>query len=51
MVTEEQTRMLVAAFPHVPPNELMLIGRVAVDMIYAGVEMLFDTPLNARSVA
>lgn len=51
LVTEAQGRLLVDAFPGVPPDELMLVGRVAVDMIYAGVEMLFDVPLNARDVA
>lgn len=50
-VTEEQGRMLIEAFPDVPPKELTLIGRVAVDMIYAGVELLFDTSLSARSVS
>lgn len=50
-VTEEQTQMLAAAFPHVPPAELALVGRIAVDMIYAGVELLFDAPLEARAVA
>ncbi|MDD5336038.1 MAG: helix-turn-helix domain containing protein [Rhodoferax sp.] len=50
-VSKAQTRMLVQAFPDVPPKELMLVGRVAVDMLYAAVELLFDTPLNARAVA
>lgn len=50
-VTKAQTRMLVQAFPDVPPKELMLVGRVAVDVLYAAVELLFDTPLNARAVA
>lgn len=51
MVAEAQTHMLAEAFPDVPPKELMLVGRVAVDMIYAGVELLFDVSLNARDVA
>lgn len=50
-VTTAQVRMLKEAFPGVPAKELMLVGRIAVDMIYAGVELLFDVPLNSRSVA
>jgi AcrR family transcriptional regulator len=50
-VVEAQGRMLAEAFPGVPPKELMLVGRVAVDMIYAGVELLFDVSLNPRDVA
>jgi len=51
LVTQAQGRLLSSAFPDVPQKELLLVGRVAVDMIYAGVEMLFDVPLNQRSVA
>ncbi|HJW57068.1 MAG TPA: TetR/AcrR family transcriptional regulator [Burkholderiaceae bacterium] len=51
LVTEAQVRMLVDVFPDVPPKELMLVGRVAVDMIYAGVELLFDVPLSAPAVS
>jgi AcrR family transcriptional regulator len=51
MVVEAQGRMLAEAFPGVPPKELMLVGRVAVDMIYAGVELLFDVSLTPRDVA
>ena len=51
LVTQAQTAMLVEVFPDVPPKELMLVGRIAVDMIYAGVELLFDTPLSAPAVA
>ncbi|WP_229506734.1 TetR/AcrR family transcriptional regulator [Pseudoduganella rivuli] len=50
-VTEEQSGVLVAAFPQVPPEELLLVGRIAVDMIYAGVELLFDAPLEPQAVA
>lgn len=50
-MTEAQGRLLIKAFPGVPRKELMLVGRIAVDMIYAGVEMLFDAPLKPRSVA
>jgi AcrR family transcriptional regulator len=51
MVTRAQGRVLSEAFPHVAPKELRLVGRVAVDMVYAAVELLFDVPLNAKSVA
>jgi AcrR family transcriptional regulator len=50
-VSKAQTRMLKQAFPQVSSKELALVGRVAVDVLYAAVEMLFDTPLNARAVA
>lgn len=50
-VTEAQARLLTESFPDVPPKELALVGRIAVEMIYAGVELLFDEPLNARAVA
>lgn len=50
-VVQTQGELLKDAFPGVPPKELLLVGRVAVDMIYAGVELLFDVPLNQRRVA
>ena len=34
LVAEAQARMLVDAFPDTPPKDLMLIARVASDMIY-----------------
>jgi hypothetical protein len=43
--------MLDEAFPKVPAKDLLLVGRIVVDMIYAGVELLFDAPLNPRDVA
>jgi AcrR family transcriptional regulator len=51
LVTEAQGQMLIQAFPDVPEKDLFLVGRIAVDMIYAGVELLFDASLNARDVA
>jgi AcrR family transcriptional regulator len=50
-VTAAQTELLTQAFPGVDVQELRLIGRVAVEMIYAAVELLFDEPLNAQAVA
>jgi AcrR family transcriptional regulator len=50
-VTQAQIQMLEQAFPHVSQQELMLVGRIVVDMIYAAVELLFDAPLDEHSVA
>jgi AcrR family transcriptional regulator len=51
LVTDAQGQMLIDAFPKVPAKDLILVGRIAVDMVYAGVELLFDASLNARDVA
>jgi AcrR family transcriptional regulator len=51
LVTDAQGQMLIEVFPKVPAKDLLLVGRIAVDMIYAGVELLFDASLNARDVA
>lgn len=51
LVTDAQAKLLIDAFPDVPRKELLLAGRIAVDMLYAGVEMLFDSPAAPRSVA
>jgi AcrR family transcriptional regulator len=50
-VTQAQIRLLEEAFPGVPRQELMLVGRIVVDMIYAAVELLFDVPLDKQAVA
>lgn len=50
-VTAAQAELLSQAFPGVDVQELRLIGRIAVEMIYAAVELLFDEPLNAQAVA
>ncbi|NVM77532.1 AcrR family transcriptional regulator [Duganella sp. SG902] len=50
-VVAAQSGLLRAAFPDVPPKSLELVERVTVDMIYAGVELLFDEPLSPRAVA
>ena len=50
-VTEAQTALLVETFPRADPQELRLIGRIAVEMIYAAVEMLFDEPLDVEATA
>jgi len=51
LVTDAQGQMLIEAFPGVPEESLMLVGRIAVEMVYAGVELLFDSSLKARDVA
>ncbi|MDR3367550.1 TetR/AcrR family transcriptional regulator [Rhodoferax sp.] len=51
LVTDAQGQMLIKAFPNVSEKDLLLVGRIAVDMIYAGVELLFDAPLNSHDVA
>jgi AcrR family transcriptional regulator len=50
-VTQAQMHLLEEAFPHVSQQELMLVGRIVVDMIYAAVELLFDVPLDEHAVA
>ncbi len=50
-VAEAQLQMLEKAFPDVSRQELMLVGRIAVDLIYAAVELLFDTSLDEHAVA
>lgn len=50
-VTAAQVALLVEAFPRTDEQELRLVGRVAVELIYAAVEMLFEEPLNAQAVA
>jgi len=52
LVTQAQAELLSAAFPDVDPEALRLVGRVAVEMVYAAVELLFDDPpLDAQAVA
>jgi AcrR family transcriptional regulator len=50
-VTEAQAALLVQTFPDADPAELRLVGRIAVEMVYAAVEMLFDEPLDPEAVA
>ena len=50
-MTEAQTALLVETFPRADPQQLRLIGRIAVEMIYAAVEMLFDEPLDVEATA
>jgi AcrR family transcriptional regulator len=50
-VSEAQGQLLREAFPDVPQENLTMIGRIAVEMIYAGVELLFDEKLDPEAVA
>ena len=50
-VTEAQAAFLAEMLPDADPAELRLVGRIAVEMIYAAVEMLFDEPLDVAAVA
>jgi AcrR family transcriptional regulator len=51
-VTQAQTALLRAVFPESNPDELRLLSRVTVELLYAAVEMLFDEqPLDTQAVA
>ena len=50
-VTRAQAGALAAALPGADSKELALIARIAVDMIYAAVEMLLDVRLDSSKVA
>lgn len=50
-VTKQQAQLLAYALPGVKPAELLLVSRIAVDLLYATVEMLFDEPLEPRAAA
>jgi AcrR family transcriptional regulator len=51
VVAKAQARLLAEAFPDRPAKELLVVGRVAVDLLYAAVELSFDVPLNTRAIA
>lgn len=50
-VTQDKTRLLAQALPHVDVAELQMVSRVVVELIYATVEMMFDEPLDLKAVA
>jgi AcrR family transcriptional regulator len=50
-VTREQAKLLTQALPEADPADLELVSRVVVELIYATVEMIFDEPLDVKSVA
>lgn len=50
-VTQEQARQLALALPEASADELRLVSRIVVELIYATVEMIFDEPLDVNAVA
>ena len=50
-VTREQALLLAKALPEVSADELRLVSRIVVELIYATVEMIFDEPLDVKAVA
>ncbi|HEX7641234.1 MAG TPA: TetR/AcrR family transcriptional regulator [Burkholderiaceae bacterium] len=50
-VTQAQVEMLAAAFPAVPREQLRLVSRIVVELIYSTVEMLFDEEMDISAVA
>jgi hypothetical protein len=51
VVTDATAKLLTQALPGANKAQLRLASRVAVEMLYAAVEMLFDEALDARGVA
>ncbi|MEJ2042890.1 MAG: TetR/AcrR family transcriptional regulator [Reinekea sp.] len=51
IVTQAQGELLKSAYPNVDPEEMMLVSRIVVDMIYTGVELLLDIDVDEQSVA
>jgi len=51
-VAQMNAALLSAVFPHADEDELRIVSRVSVELIYAAVEMLFDElPIDIHSVA
>lgn len=50
-VTHEQALLLTQALPGTNADELKLVSRIVVELIYATVEMIFDEPLDVEAVA
>jgi len=51
-VTQAQTALLQSAYPEADVEELRLVSRVTVELIYAMTELLFDeSPLSAAAVS
>lgn len=49
-VTSAQVQIMTAAFPQADPQILSTVARVAVEMIHATVELLFDETLEPKQV-
>lgn len=51
-VAQAQVELLQSAFPEADVEELRLVSRVTVELIYAATELLFDeSPLSAQAVS
>jgi hypothetical protein len=51
-VTQAQLALLKVAYPGADVEELRLVSRVTVELIYAATELLFDeSPLSAEAVS
>jgi AcrR family transcriptional regulator len=51
-VSQAQVELLEKAYPDVDVEELRVVSRVAVELIYAAVELLFDeSPLSGQAVS
>ena len=50
-ITTQQTALLAQALPHATQEQLYLVSRTAVELLYAAVEMLFDEDLPGPAVA
>lgn len=51
VVAKAQAKLLAKVFPRTSAKELLVVGRVAVDLLYAAVELAFDVPMNTRAIA
>jgi len=51
LVTNAQVELLAQAFPGAPREQLQLVSRIVVELIYATVEMLFDEEMDIPAVA
>ena len=49
-VSGAQAEILAQVFPQVDPQQLAIAARVAVEMIHATIELLFDESLNPKNV-
>lgn len=49
-VSAAQAQILAAIFPQVDPQQLNTAARVAVEMIHATIELLFDESMDPKSV-
>jgi AcrR family transcriptional regulator len=50
-MTDEHTALLSRALPDARTDELRVVVRIVVELVYASVEMLFDEPLDQEAVS